>query len=248
MTKHLAGIVGILAVQFGIIFADNTTPLAAKIATLLATSFVLCFADVTKRAAAVNVILSFVALATVVLTFALTKMTATTAAANVVTVALGVLVRLPALLQTTRLPPTAVAIGLGFLSIVSGVCTLASLLLFSAVSVSATSCHSVIPDGFATAVYDCSKINPEKDAALAQVKTCFLAALAGSPDACIAGLVTDLHFAVDEIGCLIAWDAQKNQTKVGLGSASPTDIAVRDAEASWLERHQVHVTNSYPAK
>lgn len=101
MTGHLSGLIAIIAVQLGAVFADGTTPWPAKIAAALATLFTLVVADRTKQQQITTVVVGLIGLAVPLLTFALTKMHPGALAANLVTVVLGVFVRLPALLPSS---------------------------------------------------------------------------------------------------------------------------------------------------
>lgn len=109
------------------------------------------------------------------------------------------------------------------------------------------SCHNVTPDQFLNAAVDCAKTNPEGDAALAQVETCLIGAIASNPAACLAGLVTEGHFAVDEVACIVAYVAQQQTTKLARSGASAQDLAVRNLAVSWLVQEHISIINSYPA-
>lgn len=122
---------------------------------------------------------------------------------------------------------------------------IAVLMCISAFPVSA--CHNVKPDAFAGAVVDCAKVNPEASAALAQVETCLLGVATQNYGACLAGLVTEAHFTVDEITCLVAWVAQQKTAKVGASTASLDDLRVRQNAVDWLARENISIRNSYPS-
>ena len=108
MTPHLSGLLTIVAVQLGAIFADQATPLPAKLAASAATLLLLIFSDPKKQVKVVTVVLGAVGIAVPVVGFALTKMPAQAFAAHALTVALAVFVRLPALLPVPApIPVTA---------------------------------------------------------------------------------------------------------------------------------------------
>jgi len=78
------------------------------------------------------------------------------------------------------------------------------LVTLAAGLVLAPACHNVPADKFLNAVVDCAKVNPQASAALAQVETCLVSAVSGNPAACLSGLITDAHFTVDEVACVVA--------------------------------------------
>jgi predicted naringenin-chalcone synthase len=107
------------------------------------------------------------------------------------------------------------------------------------------SCHNVKPDAFLNAVVDCAKINPQSSAALAQVETCLMSLLSKNYAACLSGLVTDAHFAVDEIACVVAWEAQQTNVAVAQGKATDADLQARRAAVDWLKQENISIRNSY---
>jgi hypothetical protein len=120
------------------------------------------------------------------------------------------------------------------------------LLLILALSIPA--CHDVTPDQFLNATVDCAKQNPEASAALAQVETCLVSAVAGNPSSCLVGLITEGHFAIDEIACVVAYVAQQDQSKVALGTASEADLKARQTATNWLAQEHIKIRNTYRAK
>lgn len=65
---------------------------------------------------------------------------------------------------------------------------------------------------------------------------------------CLTGLVTDAHFTVDEVSCVVAWEAQQASVKVAASTASQDDYAKRQAAADWLVKERIQIRNSYPAQ
>ena len=130
-----------------------------------------------------------------------------------------------------------------------GTPTLLFLLAFVGLStftgVALTSCKQVKPDQFFEAVVDCAKVNPEASAAAAAVLTCITSAASGNPAACLAGLVTEAHFTVDEIACVVAWIAERENQKVGTPAAGPDTQRTRDIAVDWLVRERIAVRNTY---
>jgi hypothetical protein len=118
-----------------------------------------------------------------------------------------------------------------------------TILLIVALSLSA--CHNITPDQFLNATVDCAKQNPQASAALAQAETCLMAVVASNPSACLAGLVTDIHFTVDEVACVVAYIAQQNQAKVSSGKYTDADLKERQAANDWLAKEHISIRNSY---
>lgn len=119
--------------------------------------------------------------------------------------------------------------------------------LAAGVVVSQPACHNVTPDKFLNATVDCAEVNPQKSAALASVETCLMGVLAQNYVACLSGLVTDIHFAVDEIACLVAWVAQQENAKVAKGTYTADDLEARRRAVEWLKQENISIRNSYPA-
>jgi hypothetical protein len=111
-----------------------------------------------------------------------------------------------------------------------------------------TSCHNVTPDRFFGIVVDCAQQNPQGSAALAQFTTCAFGVLAQNPSVCLSGIVTDIHFTVDEVACVVAFIAQQNQAKVALGNYTPADLQAREVANNWLREKQIAIRNSYQSK
>ena len=109
-------------------------------------------------------------------------------------------------------------------------------------------CHNTTPDQFFNAVVDCAKVNPEASAALAQVETCLLGVVSGNYSACMLGLVTEGHFAIDEVACVAAYIAQQENAKVANKTATADDLTMRKAAVDWLAQEHIQIRNSYPAK
>lgn len=121
-----------------------------------------------------------------------------------------------------------------------------SIFVFAlAASVACPSCHNVTPDQFLNATVDCAKVNPEGSAALAAASSCLMSVVASNPAACLAGLVTDIHFTVDEVACVVAWISQQNQSKVALGTATNDELRARQAANDWLVKERISIRNSY---
>jgi hypothetical protein len=108
-----------------------------------------------------------------------------------------------------------------------------------------TACHNVTPDQFLGATVDCARVNPSADAALASVETCLVGAIASNPAVCLTGLITEAHFAIDEVACLVAYVAQMNTDKVGLGIATTANLQERNAANAWLVAERISIRNSY---
>jgi hypothetical protein len=106
-------------------------------------------------------------------------------------------------------------------------------------------CHNVTPDQFLNATVDCTKTNPEASAELGAVTTCLMGAVAQNPAVCLTGLITDGHFAVDEIACLVAYVAQQNQAKVATGRYTDDDLRARQAANDFLAKEHISIRNSY---
>jgi hypothetical protein len=106
-------------------------------------------------------------------------------------------------------------------------------------------CHNVTPDQFFGATVDCAKQNPEASAALAQAETCLVAVVSQNPSACLAGLVTDVHFTVDEVACVVAYIAQLNQAKVATGKYTDDDLRARQAANDFLAKEHISIRNTY---
>jgi hypothetical protein len=121
-----------------------------------------------------------------------------------------------------------------------------SIVIFALALFAADSgCHNVTPDQFLNATVDCAKVNPQASAALASVETCLLGVVASNPAVCLSGLVTDIHFAVDEVACVVAWISQQNQSKVSLGTATDDELRARKAANDWLAAEHISIRNSY---
>jgi predicted naringenin-chalcone synthase len=125
-----------------------------------------------------------------------------------------------------------------------------SLLLgFLAAGVQVTACHNTTPDQFLNATVDCARVDPQAGAALAAVETCLMSVVASNPAACLAGLVTEIHFTVDTVACVVAYIAQQNQAKVAAGTYTIEDLRARQAANDWLAAEHIQIRNSYtPAR
>ena len=102
------------------------------------------------------------------------------------------------------------------------------------------------PDKFMDAVVDCAKINPQASAAFSAVQTCLVGALSQNYVACLAGLVTEAHFAVDEIVCIVSYYSQEANTRVATKVATDTDYVVRKAANDFLRDKRISIQNTYP--
>lgn len=121
---------------------------------------------------------------------------------------------------------------------------LLSLAVIVVALVSSTSCKQVKPDQFFEAVVDCAKVNPESSAASAAVLTCLTSAISGNPAACLTGLVTEAHWTIDEIACIVASIAQREDKKVQL-EGDPNAARIRGIAVDWLVRERIAIRNSY---
>ena len=106
-------------------------------------------------------------------------------------------------------------------------------------------CHNVTPDQFLNATVDCAKTNPQASAALASVETCLIGAVSQNPAVCLTGLVTEVHFTVDEIACVVAYVAQQNQDKVATGKYTDDDLRARQAANDFLAKEHISIRNTY---
>lgn len=117
--------------------------------------------------------------------------------------------------------------------------------LLIGLSLPSMSCKQVKPDVFFEAVVDCAKINPESSAASSAVLTCITGAISGNPAACLSGLVTEAHWTVDEVACIVADIAQRENKKVQL-NGDPNALRARDTAVEWLRKEHINIRNSYP--
>lgn len=108
-------------------------------------------------------------------------------------------------------------------------------------------CHNVKPDQFFEAVVDCAGVNPETSAVTASVVTCLVGATTGNPSACLTGLVTSAHWSIDEVACIVADIAQRENKKVQL-DGDPKAIQVRNVAVDWLASERIAIRNSYPGR
>lgn len=106
-------------------------------------------------------------------------------------------------------------------------------------------CHNVKPDVFFEAVVDCAKVNPQKSPAASSVVTCLVGALAGNPAACLSQLVTVMHFTVDEVACVVADIAQRENSKVGTAEATRETMQIRDTAVAWMVSNRISIINTY---
>jgi len=127
----------------------------------------------------------------------------------------------------------------------AGFCFAASATLLLCLAIGGCKTSPVTPDQFLNATVDCAKVNPEASAALASVETCLVGAIAQNPAVCLSGLVTDVHFAVDEIACLVAYISQQNQAKVAAGRYTDADLKARQAANGWLAQENISIRNTY---
>jgi hypothetical protein len=111
-----------------------------------------------------------------------------------------------------------------------------------------SSCHNVTPDQFFGATVDCAKQNPETSAALAAASTCLMSVVDSNPAACLAGLVTELHFTIDDVACVVAYVSQQGQAKVAAGTYTDADLHARQAANDWLVKEHIAIRNSYQGK
>ena len=123
---------------------------------------------------------------------------------------------------------------------------LLGLLLLSVGILAPVACHNVTPDQFFNAVVDCASTNAEASAALSSVETCLVGVVSQNAGICLSGLVTDAHFTIDEVACVVAYIAQQGTTKAATATATPRDISERNAAVDWLNREHISIVNSYP--
>lgn len=226
MFGHVLGLLLIFATQVGVVLADQTTPLAGKIAALVGTAITVFFADRATQTRITSTLIAVAGLAVPLLTFALTKMHGGTLAANVATVVIGVFVRLQALYPVqnpnntfrTGPPSATAAILLGLLFLGSSACKTTPM----------------TPDNFYHAVVTCTIDNTSSTQAGAVVLRCLTSAAGDDYDACLAGLVTAGYWTVDEVACLVRHYAQTSAVRTNAGTADNLDpIIVTNANA-WL--------------
>jgi hypothetical protein len=126
------------------------------------------------------------------------------------------------------------------------------------------SCHSVKPDQLWQATVDCAKVNPESSKALGAVEDCVAGVVMSNASACVKGLIVGMKYedpvveakvkirwAVEEVACVSAWIAQKNNMAVQLAPMD-TDMGslrakmkARDEAARFLVENQIRIRNSY---
>jgi hypothetical protein len=75
-----------------------------------------------------------------------------------------------------------------------------------------------------------------------------MSTVSGNPSACLAGLVTEFHFTIDEVACVTAYIAQQENAKVAAGTAETEDLQTRRAAVDWLKQEGIEIRNSYPLK
>lgn len=153
-----------------------------------------------------------------------------------------ILPSLPAWLQSLQTKPP---MKLGPPSSRTPVIPGAAAVLVVVAALATASCHSVKPDQFFEATVDCAKVNPESSAALGAVTTCLVGAVSGNPAACLAGLVTEAHWTVTEVACIVAWVAERENQKVTTHAAGPASLEVRNRAISWLVQERIAIRNTY---
>lgn len=131
-------------------------------------------------------------------------------------------------------------------------------------SLSTSGCKQVKPDQLYQATVDCAKVNPQSSAALGAVEDCVAGLVMSNGAACVKGLVVGmkyddpaieqkvkLRWTIDEVACVSAWIAQKNNMAVQL---APMDadmgplkarMRARDEAARFLVENQIRIRNSY---
>ena len=122
--------------------------------------------------------------------------------------------------------------------------TIVVFLVLAGLSMSTMSCAHVKPGPFFEATVDCAKVNPEASSATSGVITCLTASVAGNPGACLSQLVTVAHFTVDEVACIVADIAQRENNKVKL-EGDPKALEVRNTAVGWLRDQNISIRNSY---
>lgn len=111
MTAHALGLATIILTQLGVVLADPQTPWPQKLIAALGTVAATIFADTKTKTATWNIIIACAGFTAPVLTYVLGTMQSGTLAANLVTVAIGVAVRLAALKNAANaIPPAAVVL------------------------------------------------------------------------------------------------------------------------------------------
>ena len=126
------------------------------------------------------------------------------------------------------------------------------------------SCHNVKPDQLWQATVDCAKVNPQSSAAIGAVEDCVAGVVMSNASACVKGLVVGmkyedpaveqkvkLRWSIEEVACVSAWIAQKNNMAVQLApmDTDPAQLKAkmkaRDEAARFLVENQIRIRNSY---
>ena len=95
------------------------------------------------------------------------------------------------------------------------------------------------PDGFFQAVVTCTKDNSQSPQAGAAVLQCHTGAISGNYTVCLSGLVTEGHWAVDEIACLVRAYATSSAVRLNSGTPDASDQVVLDNANAWLRAEQI---------
>ena len=92
---------------------------------------------------------------------------------------------------------------------------------------------------FRDAVVTCTQENSNNAAATAAVLNCLTNAVAGNYAACLAGLVTEAHWTVDEVACVVRRLSNETAQRLNAGTASGNDQAVLDRANAWIRDNNV---------
>jgi hypothetical protein len=246
--KHISGLLGIVAAQLGLVWADQQTDLVGKICLSIVALLTILWTDSTKQEKAVVAVRGGVALGAVVLTMVLTKCSLEAGTTAVVTTIAAVFVRLPAMLanmpkptgasedKTVRLQPP-------------GPPTAAVLVLIAGLALqSCSSGPDVKPDQFFGAVVDCAQVNPQSSAALAAVTTCLIGAATQNHGVCLGGLVTGGTWTITEVACVTAFVAQQRNDAIASGGGSNDDVMIRTRANEWLKVEKIGIRNTYQSR
>ena len=95
------------------------------------------------------------------------------------------------------------------------------------------------PDSFFQTIVTCTKDNSQSPQAGAAVLQCLTGAISGNYTACLAGLVTEGHWAVDEIACLVRSYATTSAVRLNSGTPDASDRVVLDNANAWLRAEQI---------
>lgn len=116
--------------------------------------------------------------------------------------------------------------------------TLATILAIAA-TLGACKTTPTNPDSFYQAVVTCTVDNSSNTQAGAAVLKCLTGAVAGDYTACLAGLVTDGYWTVDEVACIVRRYATTSAQRLNAGTGDATDPVVLKNANEWLRKNDV---------